>query len=567
MKRLARICLWQVLLLALVGLLLSGVPAWADGGKDDDEQVGSAPRLYIEPIAGLTTIRHLAPASTAFPLGRRLDFFLSVPQDAEVSFVGATITSRDATGVTAVCTPGEEGLVTVLARTELADGSRYNNVCQLNVLSVPVREIRATTITPTVAPVLLDEDSTNMDTMAYFFGDSVAPLVEIAPAVLQAVSPGGRQSGSLVTSTPRYRTSTGRRIEFEVVADPPGFAPLMEWRIGGAAITLGKSTAHTFSDIGDHTVSVGPPKRSADAEIETYRVTITSHRDQVDRVMEGQSVTFVAVTDPPGYENEVLWVSSTKFGTASPVLGQGETFTCTFSDTYGDNGNQELFQWLGVRANNAVFGQDQKNVSFEGVTRAPGQSFHYHVVNLQWDGVWCWLWIIWLQNVGTIQVDLILDGELHLNDGEEFFKHTTGNVPYLDDEWFTNIGEGPQDLVGTAQVSDVGPAIPFNFPGIPVDGSGHILADVIDPSVAPADPDLPYEFWKTIANTSGSPDWWFYEEQSTFLVSLFSLNWFHAHVHFERLRFDGVWLWITNVGTENVSIDVHLDLMAGPPAE
>ncbi|MCH7994886.1 MAG: hypothetical protein IIB57_10655 [Planctomycetes bacterium] len=246
MKRLARICLWQVLLLALVGLLLSGVPAWADGGIGDDEQVGSAPRLYIEPIAGLTTIRHLAPASTAFPLGRRLDFFLSVSQDAEVSFVGANITSRNATGVTASCTPNREGLVTVFARTELPDGRRYTNVCQLNVLSVPVREIRATTITPTVAPVLLDEDSTNMDTMAYFFGDSVAPLVEFAPAVLHAVSLGGRQSVSLVTSTPRYRTSTGRRIEFEVVADPPGFAPLMEWRIGGAAITLGKSTAHTF---------------------------------------------------------------------------------------------------------------------------------------------------------------------------------------------------------------------------------------------------------------------------------------------------------------------------------
>ena len=64
----------------------------------------------------------------------------------------------------------------------------------------------------------------------------------------------------------------------------------------------------------------------------------------------------------------------------------------------------------------------------------------------------------------------------------------------------------------------------------------------------------------------GTPDWWEYMEQSTFLVQLFTLNSFHCHIHFERLHFHGAWIWITNVGSEPVWIDIHLDAMAGPPA-
>ena len=65
-----------------------------------------------------------------------------------------------------------------------------------------------------------------------------------------------------------------------------------------------------------------------------------------------------AVTDPPGYEDHVTWLSSTKYGTGFPITGQGPTFTVQFDDTWGGEG----FQWLGVKADGVLFNQDRKSL-------------------------------------------------------------------------------------------------------------------------------------------------------------------------------------------------------------
>ena len=93
----------QVILWALV--LLMVLPTWhvlASGDENNpDEEQSTEPRLFLEPIAGLTTIRHLAPTRTAIPLGTTLDLYLEVAGDAQVTFSGATVTSRDAEGMPA----------------------------------------------------------------------------------------------------------------------------------------------------------------------------------------------------------------------------------------------------------------------------------------------------------------------------------------------------------------------------------------------------------------------------------------------------------------------------------
>ena len=115
-----------------------------------------------------------------------------------------------------------------------------------------------------------------------------------------------------------------------------------------------------FRSVGEHTVSVGPTNRTIGVVIDTYSVTIASHKSREDIVPEGESVMFKAFTDPPGFEEDIRWLSSTKYGTAAPVLGFGPTFTCQFDDTWGVDPAIGDFQWLGVRADNATFNQDEK---------------------------------------------------------------------------------------------------------------------------------------------------------------------------------------------------------------
>lgn len=327
---------------------------------DDDQS--TAPRLYFEPIAGLTTTRHLAPGETAIPLGTVLELFLEVPGDAQVSFSGATVTSRNSEGIKATCLLDQVGPVLVAAISEMSDGTRHMSACRLDVVAIAIGDISATVTTPTVARFDLDESATNADTMSAYFGESIAGLVETTTQLSGAVAlDGGRRRPGPASATRRFRTSTFRRINFHAEVSPLAFAPLMEWRIDGLGAALGAEKKETFTSVGAHTVSVGPTDRPIGAMIDTYSVSIVSHDSGHDILPEGEWITFEAVTDPPGFEGEINWVSSTKYGIATPVVGQGPTFTALFDDTFGPHDKTgEPFQWLGVRADNALFGQDQK---------------------------------------------------------------------------------------------------------------------------------------------------------------------------------------------------------------
>jgi len=93
--------------------------------------------------------------------------------------------------------------------------------------------------------------------------------------------------------------------------------------------------------------------------IDTYKVSITSHQIGRDAISDDVPVTFVAKTDPPGHEQDITWISSTKFGIAEPVVGHGPTFTVEFHSTVGLDDPVTPSTWLGVRADNAVLVQDQ----------------------------------------------------------------------------------------------------------------------------------------------------------------------------------------------------------------
>ncbi|MGA7269724.1 MAG: hypothetical protein WB239_01505, partial [Acidimicrobiia bacterium] len=108
-------------------------------------------------------------------------------------------------------------------------------------------------------------------------------------------------------------------------------------------------------------MEAGPTDVAERVGLETYRVTITSHR-RGDKVLEGVEESFTAVTDPPGLESEIRWLASTKYGASDPVMGTGESFAVQFDSTFGlrnlTTGLRE--QWLGVKADNATFAQDGK---------------------------------------------------------------------------------------------------------------------------------------------------------------------------------------------------------------
>ena len=161
-----------------------------------------------------------------------------------------------------------------------------------------------------------------------------------------------------------------------VEVDPPGFAPLIEWRYDGQPLGappasfslvmdwssegMGATATRHFTLIGNHTIEVGPLMNPDQIEIETYSVTITSHISGEDIIPEGEPVVFIAETDPPGYEDEITWLSSTKYGTAVPILGEGPIFIAEFNDTWGPHPDGGNWQWLGVKGDTATAGQDQK---------------------------------------------------------------------------------------------------------------------------------------------------------------------------------------------------------------
>lgn len=304
--------------------------------------------LEIGPVEGLTTAWHKAPHATAIPVGTVVTLRQPGPPGATMIWSGAVEVLRDRRGSTAECVLDDVGQVDVSVVCRLSNGVTIQNGCTFDVIDIHVSEVTVAAVHVNTDPVVPGPDATNVETMAAFFGASVASLTELGPG--------------------HFRTSRDRAVPASGHLHPESLTPLMEWRVDGLPVNLGPRIAASrrvsvlpihegwyFQEAGPHVIEAGPEGPAARIDVDTYAVTITSHVSGDDYLEDGERVTFTAVTDPPGLESEITWLSSTKYGTGLPISGTGPTFEVEFNDTWGDN-----VQWLGVRADDTIFNQDDK---------------------------------------------------------------------------------------------------------------------------------------------------------------------------------------------------------------
>ncbi|MEE9129087.1 MAG: hypothetical protein V3T84_03645 [Phycisphaerales bacterium] len=421
-----RIALAALIVIAQTPLLVS-LQLFASAGSETDPpdwqiappgQRSLSSSFQIGPIDGLTTAWHPAPANTSISFGTFAQFYQPAAPDTIVIWTGAVEVARDDQGSTAIGWLLELGPHVVHVEViPLAGGARYSQ-SRFNVVDVPIEQITVSPIDVWVDPVEIDEDlpqdEINEQTMSYFFGQSIAALRDLGHD--------------------QYRTSVNRWVHMSVEVDPPGFTPLMEWRVDGQPTRLGGSVTHAIDDVGLHEITVGPLFNPGQAEIETYSVTITSHTSGEDIIEEGEPVVFIAETDPPGYEDEITWLSSTKYGTAEPILGEGPIFIAEFNDTWDFDAENGYWQWLGVKADNATFNQDQKGefgdmlFDNESVEIQFGENvFEEFVINGQF----------------TVSHEGVVNGEGTVR----FPDDTVGTISVVNDEAEVNYGDIKLDLV------------------------------------------------------------------------------------------------------------------------
>jgi hypothetical protein len=311
------------------------------------------------PVDGLTTAWHKAPSMTSVPVNTLLFFRQHVPPGAVVTWEGAIETDRDGTSSTAFCPLIETGAITVKAHIRRSGSGRTTSSSMvLRVEDVRAEDVTVSAIDMAVGDVLIDEslpqDVINLKTMQYYFdSESIASLEDLGDGA--------------------YRTSMSRTVMASVTTEPPGFGPLVEWTVDGAVAGIGRGQIASFDTIGTHTIGAGALAGGPSVAVETYGVTITSHVSGADMIAQGEPVTFEAVTNPPGHEEDIRWLASTQFGFSDPIRGQGPAFTVQFDDTFEWVEGIGDWQWLGVKADDVVYNQDTKLCPLEDPLCGPLQ--------------------------------------------------------------------------------------------------------------------------------------------------------------------------------------------------
>ena len=348
--------------LCVVVALFSIAGSWLGCNRDDSitpPETGEAESVIREgfmigPVEGWTLGWHRAPETIAVPVGTSVTFGCFGESSGAIRWSGVDAVVDESNGSTASCIFDDVGTY-VVELTYTQFGANHRRQCEIDVLAVSADELRIGEIALSVdepefggrgreEPRLHETSSSlNEATMRWYFSDeSVGRLTEVAPS--------------------HYRTSVHKTVHLSLTSDLGPFAALLEWRVNGKPRHLGGTSSVAFSKPGNNTVSCGPPGVAKPVRLTTYAVSITSHVSNHDRVLENTRVAFRATTDPPGFEEDIQWLSSTKFGTAEPVMGRGPTFVVTYENTWGESsGDAPLsFQWLGVKADHTVFNQDQK---------------------------------------------------------------------------------------------------------------------------------------------------------------------------------------------------------------
>ena len=304
----------------------------------------------IGPIPGLTTAWHAAPASLTVPVGTRLLLKCGVGPQSDVVWVNAQEVRRTGDGSIAECSVTQAGphrvqvVVTTpdmfgtKKRDRAANTSELVRSCVVNGVSASVENMYVRGFAVSVRHPDIPSTPSNWQMMR-LFADNPAKLTRVNPDY--------------------YRTSVDSELLFDVDIADTRFLDLIEVRVQGQRPCLASDATFSPSKRGRYLVSVGPPATPREFTLETYSVEIASHHRHRDIVPDDTPVTFVARTDPPGYEDEITWLAMTQLGRVAPIVGTGPTFTVAFSGTRGVDPATRLWgQCVGVRADNAVFLQD-----------------------------------------------------------------------------------------------------------------------------------------------------------------------------------------------------------------
>lgn len=283
--------------------------------------------LRLGPIAGLTTGWHASPSAALIPGGSIILFEQEVPEGATIIWRGATEVSRvGALSLAQAVIPVGVAL-DIDAEVTLADGYAR------------VQRARFTGFDPAATPIVIS--GVTAEATGVVADDFTGMAALTAPSIADVVLDGPWS----------ITTSVNREVRVRAQVSPAGFEPLVEWRIPGREPALGVDAAILSRDVGALQFNVGPADAPELVTLNTYRAIITSPAPGAD-LPDGEAITFTAITDPPGYEDRIVWAAGTRYGAADGALGQGPTHTVIFTGTEGPEGERDV----GVRADNVLRG-------------------------------------------------------------------------------------------------------------------------------------------------------------------------------------------------------------------
>lgn len=321
------------LLVCIALLLVALVAVWIGCSEDkpvapdSQQREGPAPAelsgLLIGPMHGLTTEWHPAPSRLVVPRDAGpLQFKCQASANATVTWRGAVEVSRDGFASVAECSAPEPGVyrrveASVVAVPDDGDGAAASGdaiatlSCTLSAADLAIADIRVNDFELSAKPLPVDAGSGDAERIQVLLSSTpIGTVTKIGPT--------------------RYRAAAGTTVRVSVALNHAELAPLVEWRVDGKAALVGSEGEFRLPPAeGTRVISVGPPGSTREATIDAYSVLIKVDGGQI---IPGQEMTFRATTNPPGYEDEVVWMAATLFGTSSPALGKGATFKASFSD-------------------------------------------------------------------------------------------------------------------------------------------------------------------------------------------------------------------------------------------
>ncbi|RMH27708.1 MAG: hypothetical protein D6693_04910 [Planctomycetota bacterium] len=312
------------------------------GGLEILEDSGQL-HLTYGPVAGFTTRAYPAPAHLVAPIGAVVPLHLEgAGRDAVVVWSGDAGVTVSANGATCVVNSLNDINVSAFVP---ATGKTYSCVIEPAFFLSRFRTL-GVRVDPSDSG--LDSARTNAERVAIHMNTPSISTLSPMPDGSFALSVNGSLSA---TATTRVFSLSHRRF-----LDGSALAPLLEWRVDGKPVGVGE---HRFTTPGRHTVSVGPPSQASTLDLIVYRVDIQGPGVSDKTIPIGTPLTYTATTTPPGFEDHVTWLASTKFGSAEPALGRGASFTTMFRDTFGEvDGSVARRSWVGIRADNVGIGSD-----------------------------------------------------------------------------------------------------------------------------------------------------------------------------------------------------------------